>query len=39
MSQPGKWMVNARRFEQSDDVAPLILLAMENVTGRTPFLP
>ncbi len=35
MSQPGKWIVNARRFEQSGDAAPLILLAMEH-TGRTP---
>ncbi len=35
MSRPGKWIVNARRFEQSGNAAPLILLAMEN-TGRTP---
>lgn len=35
-SQRGKWIVNARRFEQSGDAAPLILLAMEDLTGRTP---
>lgn len=35
MSRPGKWIVNARRFEQSGDAAPLILLALEDLTGRT----
>jgi two-component system, chemotaxis family, CheB/CheR fusion protein len=39
MSRPGKWIVNARRFEQSGDAAPLILLAMEHLTGKTPVPP
>lgn len=34
MGETGTWMVNARRFERSSDAAPLILLAMEDLTRR-----
>jgi two-component system CheB/CheR fusion protein len=30
-----KWIMNARRFEQNGDAARLILLVMEDVTGRS----